>query len=165
MSPNDNKKIQVGEVLGKFIAGMVLAELKNSKELQEEIHKAKKWIGEENIKSFVEATHDEHYAFVCACVDQSVLGKLSNETKDLFSKLEKTSCVVVEFLLLYVTGKTVNEKSNGRWLPALWKFKQMCEKYIEISPTNVKDEDLANAVKEILKGMIVPFRENLVKFI
>jgi hypothetical protein len=154
-----SEKSQMATIFGKLLAGAFIFESPEFKpeSVKRTISKVAKWIGEDTLKELLNSSSDKSKALLFACIEMTIVGKLSPETKDLFRKLEATDRVVIEVAYLRLTGQDFSEGSRPKWSPVLWKLKNMCQKYIELSPSDIKEDELA----QVLKAIAIPFFENV----
>lgn len=169
MESNDATTSPMSKTLGKLLAGAFIYRMedgRNAQEFQKATSVLRKILGEQQSKDFLNATKDQHYAFICACIDQSVLGKITPETKKLFSKLDPTSRILMEFAYLSTTGQNPSDQKNDqRWAPVFYSLRQGAKKYIEMSPSSVSEQELADALKEIALPFMESAREYLLKLL
>lgn len=158
-----------GSTLGKILAGAFLYDFREGGKtgpqlLQTGVGKLKKYLGQEQAKAFFETTEDVYHTLVCAFIDQIVLDRLTSETKEAMSKLPTDQRILVESCFLKSTGQDfTNSDRDGRWAPPLWKLRGTCRKYLDLSPTEVKPEELVQALKEVFLPMISTLREYVSK--
>lgn len=158
-----------GSTLGKILAGAFLYDFREGGKtgpqlIQTALGKLKKYLGQEQAKAFFEATEEAHRTIVCACIDQIVLEGLTIETKGAMSQLPADQRILVEAFFLKATGRDfTNPDRDGRWAPPLWKLRNICRKYLELSPTEVKPEELLRALRDIFLPMLVALREHVNK--
>lgn len=159
----------MGETLGKLLAGMILyrEESKMNSQIQILINKGREWLGEDGLKEFINLNEQAQVAFIYACIDSAILGKESPETVSMLGKLDPVSKVFVEMSLLTMTGRNPRSKEErmNRWAEPLWNMKKVARKYIDLSPTKVKPEDVAQTFKEIAVSAMRNLREHVLKLV
>lgn len=158
-----------GSTLGKILAGAFLYDFREGgrtgpQHLQTAVGKLKKYLGQEQAKTFLGATEDAHRTLVCAFIDQIVLDYLTPETKETMSKLPIDQRILVESFFLKSTGQDfMNTDRAGRWADPLWKWRGFCRKYLDLSPTEVKPEELLQTMKDVFLPMLSTLREHVNK--
>lgn len=169
-----NKKVNTnqtttGSTLGKILAGAFLYDFREGGKtgpqlIQAAAGKLKKYLGKDQAKIFFEATEDSHRTLGCAIIDQIVFDQITTETQNAMSQLPIDQRIVVEVLFLRSTGQDfINPERAGRWAPPLWKLRTTCIKYLELSPTEVKPEELVQAMKDVFLPMLDTLREHVNK--
>ena len=158
-----------GSTLGKILAGAFLHDFREGGKtgpqlLQTALGKLRKYLGHEQAKAFFETTEDSYCALVSACLDQIVLDHLTPETTDALSKLPADQRIIVEALFLKSTGQDfISRDPSGRWAQPLWNLRGTCRKYLDLSPTEVKPEELLQALKDVFLPMLSTLREHVKK--
>ncbi len=158
---------QMATIFGKLMAGALLYESSEFKpeNVKRTISRATKYIGKDHLQKLLNFPKENVHALAFACIDLAVIGKVTPETKELLKKLNAVDRVIIEVILIKLTGQDLTELHRERWTPALWKMKNMCQKYIELSPSEVKAEELAEAIKQISVPFIESVREHVVKMV
>ncbi len=161
MSTSSNN---VGPTLGKLLAGYFLYDFtENGKSgtrlMKVAVAKLKNYLGNEEATGFFQTTNAMLIAIVNALIDMVVIDDLGDETKKMMHELSHQERVFVELFVLKVTGAGPTE--HGRWAQPLWRLRTMSKKYLELSPTEVKPEELASTLKEIFVPMALIIREEM----
>lgn len=159
-----------GATLGKIIAGFFLHDFREggksgNQMIQQVSGKLKKYIGPDQTKAIYEGSEKMHVTLISACIDYAILERLTDESQKLMSELEDTERVMTEIIFLHVTGRSPikQDRSDTHWLQPLWNFRKTSTHYLELSPTGVKDEEFAQAIKEVLLSAMLAVREQVIK--
>lgn len=165
MEKGNDSQDQMATTFGKLATGIFLYAAENGKAdaIQASISKVRAWLGDEEGKRFLESSDSEISAIACACIDKMLLGKSSPETVELFSSLNTESRIFTELIYMKLTGQSLTESRNDRWNPELWKVKTMCKKYIELSPSRITSQEMADVLKKIALPFIKSVMEYAVK--
>ena len=149
-------------LFAQLLVGAFMAQAEGPLELRRAIGKLKQWLGNK-AETFITVMSGVQKAVAYACVDEAILGQLSDTTKGLFEKMPTEERVIAEMLYARLTGKF--EKSNGRWAPPLWRLRQLIEEYQTFSPSKISKEDLARVCGEILSTAITLIRLEALKMV
>jgi|GEM_PF-6213699 len=161
---NTNSENFTAKTLGKVLAGAFLYTEKNSPEtIQRFMKLAKKWTEEDDLSKVFDPTYSK--LLLHSLIEKAVLGKQTDATLASVKEMDTYLRVGLEFTFLTMTGQNPNlpEKNTGRWIEPLWNLKKMCQKYLELSPSNVSAEELAEALKEIFTPAMETLREYALK--
>lgn len=169
MSANaSNTEIALPEnnLIGKLLAGAFLSDFKEGGKsgpqiLQSAVAKIKKWLGHEDAKKFFDASESSSKCLFYACVEYTITGKLTEETIDLMKGLDQQQRVWAEIVYLKATGQDVVKKNTDtHWAKPLWNIKQMMERYIGASPTEISHDDVCVVVKNVAWSFVLTLREH-----
>lgn len=158
-----------GATLGKLLVGAFLHDFHEDgrsgpQMIQVASGKVRKYLGQEQAKELVEASEGAHLALINACIDHAIFEKMTDDTKKLISELDSASRILVEGMYLRLTGQEIiSHREGGRWLPQLWRLRKICRKYLELSPTEVPEEDLLCTLKEVATEFYNGVRESFLK--
>ena len=171
MEPN-NTPDTMGVTLGKLFAGAFLYDFNDDGKtgpqlIQVSIGKAKKYLGAEEAKKLFSASESQISALLCSCIDRAVVGRLLPDTTEAISKLQNTERVFVEMVYLRAVGEdlTHHSKDTERWFQPLWNLKKIAKKYIALSPSEVTEEELATALKNIALPLASTLRQHVSKML
>lgn len=164
MQSNQIAPIPMEATMGKLLAGSFLYEDFQITELQKSMSLVREVVNEDELKTLIEAAPKQLKVIVFACVDMAIFGRLTSETTKLLGELDLPLRMTTEVFYLRMTGQDLGASNgNDRWHPKLWKLKEMCKKYILLSPSKVTREELATVVKAILLQFIETIREFILK--
>lgn len=168
-APNTETPVTTSTVLGRLLAGAFLNDFKEGGKtapqlIQQFTGKLKKWIGPEEIKMLFEGSEATSTASLFACLDYAMLDRLTPETEEILRKLEPSQKMTVELFYLTSTGRSLH-KGNDRWAPPLWKLKNLVERYMELSPTQVTAEEILPVLKQIGWSFWQTMRDRVRKYV
>lgn len=149
-------------ILAQLLAGAFMSQAEGPRELRRAIGKIKHLLGDK-AETFLTSMAAVQNAIGLACVDEAILGQLSDDTKALFEKLPLEERLIGEMIYARLTGKF--EKSDGRWAPPLWRLRQLIEEYQTFSPSKISKEDLSKVCGEILSTAITLIRLEALKML